>query len=429
MSINNKYTGFEKMLHDKVNNFEFPYDNRDWNDFEKKLPKSPKSFTSPKNIFRYLIATSAAVVSTLIIVHFTNNNNKPIITNNNSKTQAVADNNRLNNSLSTNTNINNTIQTNNKKTNQYSTNNNSTENRLIETVDNNKQISDQKNITENNNHQSNPVNKEPNTASNQNENKNIPSSTFLIYADVVDGCAPLNVQFNPSVSSDSISYLWVFGDHQTSTLKAPSHTYNKSGVYTVSLLVKYAKSQQTKKITYSKNINVHTAPTANFDYSVSDDGYDYSFANNSTDAVIWNWNFGDKFSTKEKSAQHSYKHEGSYDVQLIAYNNSGCADTITKILKVKFKAPFFIPNSFVPAGVTPLYGPIGENMNTEGYKMTIYDINSKQVFETTNIDIKWDGKLSGTGIDAKAGYYYWKISMRDKNNIPQEWSGTVILMR
>jgi len=425
MNTNNKYTGFEKMLHDKVNNFEYPYDNKDWLDFEKKLPKSPKSFTSPKNILKYFAITSAAVISTLVILHFANNNDKTVKTNTTSITKTVVGNNKFDNSQSNNSNINNINKTDNKKHYSNSEIKNSAEVKSIETADNNKQISEQKNISENNNHPNSPVNKEINPIS----NKNILNSTELIYADVVDGCAPLNVQFTSSAIADSISYFWTFGDHQTSTLKTPSHTFNKSGIYTVSLILKYAKSQQTKKITYSKNINVHEKPIANFDFSVSDDGYDYTFTNSSTNSVYWAWNYGDKSNSKSKNELHTYKHEGTYNIQLIAFNSFGCADTVDKIVTVKFKAPFFIPNSFIPAGVTQFYGPVGENINPDGYKMSIFDINGKLVFETSNIDIKWDGKAAGTNNDAKAGYYYWKISMKDKFNNMQEWSGIVNLMR
>ena len=429
MNTNNNYTAFEKMLHNKVNNFEYPFDKKDWLDFEKKLPKSPKSFTSPKNILKYFAITSAAVISTLVILHFAKNSEKSVNINTISKTQAIAENNKLDNSQSNNSNINNINKTDNKKHYTNSEIKNSAEVKSNETVEINKHLTEQNNFTENNNHTNSPVNKENAIVFNNNENKNISNFSEIIYADVVDGCAPLNVQFSQSVSSDTISYLWEFGDHQTSTLKTPSHNYKKSGIYTISLILKYAKSQQTKKITYSKNINVHEKPIANFDFSVSDDGYDFTFTNSSTNSVYWVWNYGDKSNSKSKNELHTYKHEGIYNVHLIAFNSFGCTDTVDKTVTVKFKAPFFIPNSFIPAGVTQFYGPVGENINPDGYKMSIFDINGKQVFETTNIDIKWDGKAEGINNDAKAGYYYWKISMKDKFNNLQEWSGIVNLMR
>jgi len=426
MSINSKYTGFEKLLHDKVNNFEFPYDNKDWLDFEKKLPKSPRSFTSPKNLFRYLLATSAVVVSSIAIMHFANKHEN---INTVLKTQTIINNNKPNNSQSTNTNSNdNTIQRNNKKVYSKSKIENSTKDQSKEQIDNNKFVSEQKNNTENN-YQNNPVNKENNAVPNQSGNKNIQNPIELIYANIAEGCAPLNVQFESSISSDTITYLWSFGDHKISTKQTPSHTYNKSGTYTVTLTMKFEKSQQTKKITYSKNITVLNKPEAMFDYTVSEDGYDYAFNDGSTEAVNWYWNFGDKSSSKEKSPQHSYKINGSYNIQLVTFNAFGCSDTTTKVITVKLKEPFYINNAFIPGGVTKLFGPIGENMNPEGYKMGIYDNIERLVFETSDIGTKWNGKISGTNTDAKAGAYSWKISMKDKYGTMHEWTGYVTLIR
>ena len=46
------------------------------------------------------------------------------------------------------------------------------------------------------------------------------------------------VQFtNTSYGPGTLSYLWDFGDGTTSTVKAPAHSFNKKGIYTVKLTV------------------------------------------------------------------------------------------------------------------------------------------------------------------------------------------------
>ena len=60
-----------------------------------------------------------------------------------------------------------------------------------------------------------------------------------------------------SSSSDSISYLWDFGDGNTSTLSSPSHTYSSIGMYTICLTV----SSTTCSDTYCETAFVDT--TAN----------------------------------------------------------------------------------------------------------------------------------------------------------------------
>ncbi len=56
-------------------------------------------------------------------------------------------------------------------------------------------------------------------------------------ADHTSGCDP-NIQFyNTTQASSDLTFLWNFGDGQTSTLENPLHTYSGSGNYNVSLTV------------------------------------------------------------------------------------------------------------------------------------------------------------------------------------------------
>ncbi|OQY29105.1 MAG: hypothetical protein B6243_11495, partial [Anaerolineaceae bacterium 4572_5.2] len=56
-------------------------------------------------------------------------------------------------------------------------------------------------------------------------------------ANPTSGEAPLDVQFTDVSSGDLSVWQWSFGDGESSALQHPSHTYQASGVYTVSLLV------------------------------------------------------------------------------------------------------------------------------------------------------------------------------------------------
>ena len=58
-----------------------------------------------------------------------------------------------------------------------------------------------------------------------------------IQADSTIGNAPLNVSFTGSSPLTVTSWLWDFGDGNTSTMQNPSHTYTVPGLYNVSLTV------------------------------------------------------------------------------------------------------------------------------------------------------------------------------------------------
>ena len=75
------------------------------------------------------------------------------------------------------------------------------------------------------------------------------------------GCAPLTVQFNNS-SVATYTWLWTFGDGNTSSAIAPTHTYTTNGSYPISLT---ATSSNGCSLGYFLNGNVIVyAPSALF---------------------------------------------------------------------------------------------------------------------------------------------------------------------
>jgi PKD repeat protein len=69
-------------------------------------------------------------------------------------------------------------------------------------------------------------------------------------SDITDGMAPLTVRFKDTTIGKPDSYLWDFGDGQTSTEQNPTHEYKKSGLYTVTLKVTFPSGViSSKKVT------------------------------------------------------------------------------------------------------------------------------------------------------------------------------------
>ena len=74
------------------------------------------------------------------------------------------------------------------------------------------------------------------------------------------GTAPLEVQFDASVSTDSdgsiASYSWSFGDGGTATGVTAQHVYNQAGTFTITLTVKDnlgSQGQTTRTVTVTGN--------------------------------------------------------------------------------------------------------------------------------------------------------------------------------
>ncbi len=136
-------------------------------------------------------------------------------------------------------------------------------------------------------------------------------------------------------SLNANSFLWSFGDGSTSSEKDPIHTYTQEGEYTISLSVKNKTktNQNTKQIIIVKP---EEQPVAKFTYQSKD--LKVSFHNTSTDAIVYQWDFGDGTTSIEKEPTHIYKQEGSYSVSLKAINILK-SDTYTLKVDVSYRIP------------------------------------------------------------------------------------------
>ncbi|MCX8020761.1 MAG: PKD domain-containing protein, partial [Chitinophagaceae bacterium] len=64
-------------------------------------------------------------------------------------------------------------------------------------------------------------------------------------ANIVSGCSPLVVAFEDLSTGNPTSWLWNFGNGNSSTLRNPTATYITPGTYTVSLTVTNANGSNT----------------------------------------------------------------------------------------------------------------------------------------------------------------------------------------
>lgn len=108
-------------------------------------------------------------------------------------------------------------------------------------------------------------------------------------------------------------FQWDFGDGNTSAERNPTHTYGTNGVYTVSLTTTNTLSNETDMITQVIAIGPLTA-----DFEAAIDGNNVQFTNLSTNAVAYQWDFGDGAVSSEENPAHIYLAEGTYSVTLTA---------------------------------------------------------------------------------------------------------------
>lgn len=172
-------------------------------------------------------------------------------------------------------------------------------------------------------------------------------------------------------STGAVNYEWDFGDGQTSSLTNPTHTYISTGSYTVSLI---ASSIYGCKDTAITILNSYPQAVANF--SLPNDSICQNesvvFVSTSSFADSLQWNFGDGNLLNGNSVTYAYSQSGIYPVELIAFGQGGCNDTVTLNTQIVIMPSPTADFSFVNIQNTdPLSGTVEfTNLSSGG---TIYD--------------------------------------------------------
>ena len=151
------------------------------------------------------------------------------------------------------------------------------------------------------------------------------------------------------------SYVWNFGDGQTSTISNPMHTYASPGTYQVTLTVACGNGLCTNEIT--KSVTVNALPTVSFESTTVCQGESTEFTGHVTggqNITNFQWNFGDGQTGTGQNTSHTYAQAGTYQVTLTATSaNGSCPGEVTQTVTViALPAADAGPDQTIPYGGT-----------------------------------------------------------------------------
>lgn len=261
-----------------------------------------------------------------------------------------------------------------------------------------------------------------------------PQVSFL--SNTSAGCIPLEVEFENNSSPENSSYLWEFIDIDGSAdlvlNENPIYEFSTPGTYHVKLTV---ASEYNCTSSYT-NFNYITAfPRAKAIFQATPSvstiiNPEISFINESTEADIFQWTFGDSDSSTHVSPLHVYPSQVSnYHVELIASNRFGCSDTTSTEISIRDEITFYPPTAFTPDGNNrnEVFKIKSNGMLAEGYHLIVYDRWGMEIFSTNDINEGWNGTKSGKLL--QSGIYTWVLIYKDVNESIHEKSGTINLLR
>lgn len=140
-----------------------------------------------------------------------------------------------------------------------------------------------------------------------------------------------------------ISWLWDFGDGNTSTDQDPTHQYADDGTYLITLNVtdEYGLTNETPQLIYILNVG----PIADFIYLPDSptDLENVTFIDTSidTDGYIesWFWEFGDGNTSSDQNPEHQYADDGTYIVTLNVTDDDGVTNETAQNIIVRNVPP------------------------------------------------------------------------------------------
>jgi gliding motility-associated-like protein len=156
-------------------------------------------------------------------------------------------------------------------------------------------------------------------------------------------CINNPIRFQNTSSGQGLSYLWYFGDGDSSTLRSPSHRYQQNGTYDVSLILTDLNGcrDTLQRLAY---INI-SSPQVSFSADTTYGSCPPLQVNFSGQALsphpfnTWQWTFGNGNTGFQQNPSTVYINPGQYDVGLIAIAASGCRDTLLRPQYIRLDGP------------------------------------------------------------------------------------------
>lgn len=254
-----------------------------------------------------------------------------------------------------------------------------------------------------------------------------PNPVALFNISDTSGCIPLNIQFiNFSDAWTPLEYSWEFGNGDLSADASPLNNYTESGNFIVTLTVNTTEGcldQNTYQ--FPVPIVVFPLPVANFKVEPTIVQVEYPhvyFTDLSLGATHVEYLISNGELIENNSFNYTFEHAGEYQIEQIVENEFGCIDEIKGAVLVKGFL-FYMPNAFTPNndGHNDVILPVINGI--ENYQIKIFDRWGKLIFSSNDPYEAWDGNGVSEGV------YNYVVVLSDLTNIPQQFTGSILLAR
>ncbi|WP_296701877.1 PKD domain-containing protein [Algoriphagus sp.] len=145
------------------------------------------------------------------------------------------------------------------------------------------------------------------------------------------------------------------------------------------------------------------------------------------DVIIWNWDFGDGFTSSEQNPSHEFQSKGVYTVTLSTIDAFGCTAEFQRVIEVFDDYMIMVPNAFTPDGLKNQYFR-PESRGVASMEFYIFNTWGELIYQSKTLDdIGWDGTLNGTAVPN--GNYVYRAVFETRSGETVEKSGVFVLIR
>ena len=264
----------------------------------------------------------------------------------------------------------------------------------------------------------------------------IPTMGFVA-KDTTEGCEPFDITLVNTSAPVQFAEWSIPGTDITAHGFQVDITDLTEGVYDVHLRV-ITPFGCENEITQTDFITVHPLPIAKFNMN-PDQTTIYNTVVQFKDQSIgdiqsWAWDFSSLDSASEQNPTYEFPKEiGTYPITLHVTTTKSCENDITQLLRIGGEYNIFVPNSFTPNGdgQNDVFAPRAVGMDLSKYSLIIYDRWGGIVFESTDLNQPWDGRVQGSTKMAQNGVYVWRIIAHEATDEGEGhiYKGTVNLIR
>lgn len=228
------------------------------------------------------------------------------------------------------------------------------------------------------------------------------------------GCTGLVINFDASEEYGSdAKYLWNFGDGFFSNEPNPSHTFNKEGVFDVSLSVTSKATGQISSNVVQAMIEVKEAPVANLDLKIESPSV-IVVKNESYNASNLEWNLDNSAMIDKNEIKISVVDNTRQNLVMSVSNDGGCTDTLETVINsitAGSEFPRALGSTF---GASFAPGAIIDSGDVKSIRI-FHKSSGALVFEGSG-NKGWNG-TDMTGEPAEKGAYKWLMAVKNSDSI------------